>query len=207
MKRVIQTIILLLLLSSCCREKSIETARYKLTSDELALLPYTKGETINFIHSNGYSFDFKVVKDSIEWRVYQDFCEWNCCGNDYFSYQVKSTILESSYPKFHIEFSLGGTRFSEYYPQILSIEINNRHFINFPYDASTNFICDSETKTIYYDSITLNKKMYYKVFKKDFDDHYYLNDSTVLVPMSVFFNKSGLIQLEMSNNETYTINN
>ena len=31
--------------------------------------------------------------------------------------------------------------------------------------------------------------------------------ATVLVPMSVFFNKSGLIQLEMSNNETYTINN
>ena len=207
MNKILLTLILFLIVSSCCREDSIETARYELTADELALLPYSKGQKINFVHSNGYSFDFNVIEDKIEWKEYHDFCEWNCCGNDYFSYQVKTTILESTYPKFHLEFSLGGTRFSDYYPQVLNMEINSRHFIQFPYDTLTNFICDSISQTTYYDSISLNNQMYYEVFMRKFDSHNFINDSTVLVPMSVYFNNLGLIQLEMSNYETYTINN
>ena len=84
---------LFLIVSSCCREDSMETARYELTSDELALLPYFNGQKINFVHSNGYSFDFNVIEDKIEWKEYHDFCEWNCCGNDYFSYQVKTQFF------------------------------------------------------------------------------------------------------------------
>ena len=49
--------------------------------------------------------------------------------------------------------------------------------------------------------------MYYEVFMRKFDSHNFIDDSTVLVPMSVYFNNLGLIQLEMSNYETYTINN
>ncbi|PIF05886.1 MAG: hypothetical protein CSA36_04325 [Draconibacterium sp.] len=188
-------------------EDPIETARYELTNDELELLPYTKGEKINFIHSNGYAFDFNVTENKIEWKEHHNFCEWNCCGNDYFSYQVKTTILESTYPKFHIEFSLGGTRLNDYYPQTLNMEINHSYFIKFPYDTLTNFICNSATKTIYYDSIALNNQMYYEVIMKNFDSHNFISDSSVLVPMSVYFNNLGMIQLEMSNHETYTINN
>ena len=102
---------------------------------------------------------------------------------------------------------IGGTRFSDYYPQVLNMEINYRHFIQFPYDTLTTFICDSITQTTYYDSISLNNQLYYEVFKRNFDSHNFINDSSVLVPMSVYFNNLGLIQLEMSNYETYTINN
>lgn len=207
MKIIFKILILCVIISSCCREVSIETARYELKAEELALLPYQKEAKINFIHSNGYSFDFKVIEDKLEWKEYHDFCEWNCCGNNYFSYQVKTSILESTYPKFHIELSLGGTRISDYYPQVLNIEINNNHYIQFPYDTLANFICDSLTKTMYYDSISLNNKMFYKVVMRNFDSYNFINDSSVLVPMSIYFNNLGIIQLEMSNNETYTINN
>ncbi len=195
---------LFLLLSSCCREDSIEVARYELGAQELALLPYSNGQKVSFVHSNGYAFDFNVIEDRIEWEQHHAFCEWNCCGNEYYSYQMKTTILESTYPKFHIEFSLGGARFREYIPQTLNIEINNRHFIQFPYDTLSNFICDSITQTIYYDSISLNNQMYYKVFMRKFESN--VSDSSLLEPMSVYFNNLGLIQLEMSNHETYTIN-
>lgn len=207
MKKIIQIVILSLLVSSCCTKDPIETARYELTPDELALLPYTKGEKINFIHSNGYPFDFYVAKDKIEWKTYNDFCEWHCCGYEYFSYQVKTSILESAYPKFEIIFSLGDTKFHDNYPQALNIKVNNRHFIQFPYDSLAHFICDSVTGTAYYDSVYLNNQMFYKVVKRDFDNHYFINDSSALVPMSVYFNNLGLIQLKMSNHETFTINN
>ncbi len=203
----IQTLILLLIVSSCCMKESIEIARYELTADELELLPYTNEEKINFIHSNGYTFDFNVTENKVEWKEHHGFCEWNCCGNDYFSYQLKTTVLESSYPKFHVEFSLGGSTFGDYSPQVLNMRINHRHFIQFPYDSLAHFICDSVTKTVYYDSISLNNQMYYKVVMKKFDSHYVVNDSSALEPKSIYFNNLGMIQLEMSNYETYTINN
>ncbi len=206
MKGILKILMLCLLISSCCREDSVETARYGLKAEELALIPYQNGEKKNFVHSNGYSFDLNVIEDTLEWKEYHSFCEWNCCGNDYFSYQVKTSILESTYPRFHIELSLGGTKFSDYYPQVLSVEINNRHFIQFPYDTLANFICDSITKAVYYDSISLNNKMYYEVVKRDFDRHNFINDSSVLVPMSMYLNHLGIIQLKMSNYETYTRN-
>ena len=96
MKRIIQTLMLFLLLSSCCREDSIEVARYELGAQELALLPYSNGQKVSFVHSNGYAFDFNVIEDRIEWEQHHAFCEWNCCGNEYYSYQMKTTILEST---------------------------------------------------------------------------------------------------------------
>lgn len=206
MRNILGILVLCVITSACCREDSIETARYELTSNELALLPYQYGEKINFIHSNGYSFDFSVILDKLEWREYHEFCEWHCCGNDYFSYQVKTAILESTYPRFHIEFSLGGTRFSDYFPQVLNIEINNSHFMQIPYDSLANFICDTLTNVKYYDSIFLENKMYFNVIRKDFDNHNFITDSSVLVPMSIYLNNLGLIQLEMSNHETFTLN-
>lgn len=207
MRKIIKALILCLLLSSCCREDSIETDRFNLETDELAILPYQNEGKINFVHSEGYAFDFNVIEDKLKWEEHHNFCEWNCCGNDYFSYQVKTSILESTYPKFHIEFSLGGNRIGEYTPQVLYVEINNSHIVQFPYDTLTNFICDTVSNTLFYDSISLNNKTFYDVFKGEFDSYRIYEDSSVLIPRSLYYNNLGMIQLEMTNNETYTINN
>lgn len=203
MKFIFKVLIVGLILSSCCREEAIETARYALKTEELGLIPYQKGEETNFIHSNGYLFGLKVVEDRLEWNEYRDFCEWSCCGIDYFSYQVKTLILESTYPKFQIEMSLGGTSFNEYDPNVLNIKLNNRHHIQFPYDISSNLISDSVSNILFYESIVLNNKEFDNVFMRQFD--FFNIDSTVLVPKSMYFNDLGIVQIEMSNDETYTL--
>lgn len=205
MQKVLMTGFFLLLLSSCCTEEPVETARFELSAHEQALLPYQVGEKIGFVHSNGFSFDFTVTDSRLEWKKYVNFCEWNCCGNDYFSYQVKTAVLESAYPNLHIELSLGGTRFSEYESNVLTIEINYRQLVQFPYDSLVVFRCDSLTKTEYYDSVLLNNRMYYDVVSKEPESHFLSPDSSAFMLKSVYFNKLGLIQLEMSTNETFTI--
>lgn len=207
MKEILKISILCLLFSSCCRHEPVETARYELTALELALLPYQYGEKISFTHSNGHSFDFTVIEDKLKWEEYHEFCEWLSCPKDYYSYQVKTSILESAYPKFHIELSLGGSRYSDHYEQALNVDFNNNFFTQFSYDSLANFICDSITETAYYDSILLDNKMFFNVVKRGFDNYNFDNDSSVLVPMYIYFNNLGVIQLEMSNNETFTLSN
>jgi len=200
-------LIILLLNSSCCRQDPIETARYELSDSELALIPYAYGEQIDFVHSNGYTFQFSVTEYKLEWEEFYEFCEWNCCGQNYFSYQVKITKLESAYPNLIIELSLGGTRFSDYSPMLLNFNINNRHFITMQYDSLSNFKCDGLNRAICHDSILIHDKLYTGVIEKYFDSHYFIQDSTILMPESILYNHLGLLQIKMSNDETFSLNN
>lgn len=206
MKKITNLLLITLFIASCCTDESVETARYELSTAELSLIPYKSGEKISFVHSNGYTFDFKVIEDTTQWMQYFDFCEWNCCGQDYFSYQVKTAVLESVYPKFQFEFSLGTSIYSEYSPGILNIQLNYSRSVQFPYDSSATIICDTLSKTVFHDSIYLNDKLFFNVFEKDFETYNYFSDSSVLSPKTLYYNNQGLIQFKMSNNETYTIN-
>lgn len=194
------------LFSSCCFKESEETARYELADEELSLIPYQQGQQIPFIHSGGYAFDFIVVEDKLAWREYHPFCEWRCCGNDYYSYQVRSTVLESAYPNLRITLSLGGTSFSDYEPYILNMDINNRHFIALPYDSTFHFAHDFISRAVFYDSVEINNKIFRNVTGKSFDSHYFIQDSTVLVPESILYNELGLLYIRMNNDETYSLN-
>lgn len=197
----------MLLSGACCREESEETARYELTETEQALIPYEYGETINCKHSNGYSFDFSVIENTVEWEEYYDFCEWFCCGNDYYSYQVKKTVLESDYPRLHIELLLGETNYEDYSPRTFSVELNNNFTAGFSYDKQVSFICDSLTNTIFYDTIIVNDQQYFDVVLQEFDCYNDSVDSTELIPMYLLYNSDGLLQIKMTNDETYTFNN
>ena len=106
------------LLTSCCNEDNVEVARYELTQYELELIPYTLGQKVVFEHSNGYEFNAYVEEIATEWQQYFDFCEWNCCGQDYFSYQTKRVFLVSSYPNLRMRFRLNESIYSDYTPRI-----------------------------------------------------------------------------------------
>lgn len=190
--------------SACCREESQEIARYELSASELDLIPYSLGEKVNFIHSNGYTFDFTVTDEKIEWKTYQPFCEWDCCGIDYFSYQVKTTTLESSYPQFTLRFSLGNSASFEGASNNLVISLNGYSFI-VQYDEEINLLSNSTEHTILLESVTLNGKHYSNVIEKTFiyDD----SSTSGLRVEKMYYNKLGLLQIKLSNNETYTINN
>uniref|UniRef100_UPI0032180104 hypothetical protein n=1 Tax=uncultured Draconibacterium sp. TaxID=1573823 RepID=UPI0032180104 len=205
--QLLKLLVFVFIFSSCCNEDSIETARYELSPEELELIPYQIGQQISFKHSKGYTFSFETIQDKVEWKEFHDFCERNCGGQDYFSYQVKNTQIQSSYPKLTVDFSLGETEHGDYNPMVLNININRRHFISLPYDSLGNISCDETTNTIYHDSIVLNNVYYYDVLEKPFDSHYFIQDTSILIPESILYNDYGLIQIKMSNNEAYSINN
>ncbi len=204
--KLLQLLIFILILSSCCNEDSIETARYELFDSELQLIPYQLNQKIGFKHSKGYTFSFNTTMDKLEWKEHHDFCEWNCCGQDYFSYQEKNTQIQSDYPRFTINFSLIGAQNGNYNHNSLQISINHTYFTNLPYDSLGNFICNETTGIIYHDSILLNNKYYYDVFEKALESNISKEDTDILVPKSILYNDYGLIQIKTSNDETYSIN-
>jgi len=198
------TILFTLFLSSCCNEDDVEVARYELTQYELELIHYTLGQKVVFMHSNGYEFNAYVEEIATEWQQYFDFCEWKCCGQDYFSYQTKRVFLVSSYPNLRMRFRLNESIYSDYTPMNLHFDINHRHFLSIPYDSLGNFQV-SYSDAIIHDSVVLNGQVFRCVVEKNFDFSMFVNDPEVNAPESIFYSKEGLLQIKMSNDETFTI--
>lgn len=195
----------ILLITGCCNEDDVEVARYNLTSYELGLIPYTLGQKVVFTHSNGYEFDAYVQEISTQWQRYYDFCEWFCCGQHYFSYQTKEVILQSSYPNLRMRFKLSENFYGEYLPMHLHFDINHRHIITMPYDSLGGFLLNIPGM-ILHDTITISGEKYYCVIEKDFDFHMFINSEDINAPETIYYNNTvGLIQIKMSNDETFTI--
>lgn len=197
-------VIIPFIIVSCCDDQ-VEIARFELTQNEKGLIPYTLDQNITFIHSNGHEFDFNVTVNEIKWLEHHDFCEWSCCGQEYFSYQQKTVKLESVYPIINISLYLGGDLWGEYYPDMLFVEFN-RNEVSFPFDNETKFICDTLTKTEHFDSLFFGDMMYYDVYMKDFDSNHFA-DTSVLNAKTLFYNSIGILQIKMTNDETFTIKN
>ena len=195
-------VIVCLLCIACCNEKGTEAARYSLSDKELNLIPYSKNQKINFVHSNGYAFDFVVTENKTEWEILDNFCEWNCCGIDYISQQYKTTTLTSSYPLMTIRLSIYGNE-TGLSRNSISLNCNNRYSLSIPYDSTANFIADSVSKSFLFDSVLINSKTYYHVIEQYFNTSY--EDTTILHPLSIIYNEKGLLQIKMSNDEKFSI--
>jgi hypothetical protein len=193
-----------LFIVSCC-DDPVEIARFELNQAEKDLIPYSLNQKITFIHSNGYEFDFEVNNEAISWLEHHDFCEWSCCGKEYFSFQQKKVDLESAYPIINISMYVGGDLWGEYYPDVLFVQFN-RNSLSLPYNNETEFICDTLTKTEYFDSLFVGNKMCYEVYLKKFDFNYFA-DTSVLNAESLYYNSTGILQIKMTNDETFTIKN
>lgn len=205
---VFYALIVSLALSSCCNEDPVETARYELKDQELVMIPYQQGESIPFKHSNGLEFNFYVAESKVEWMEYHEFCEWFCCPSYYFSYQTKTAQLESEYPRLSIRLSVGGTQYGDYSPMQLAVNLNYSHLAAIQYDSTYQFVADTIYRAIIHESILVNNAVFEDVIEKYFDYYGSVPDSTILMPKSILYNKQvGLIQIKMTNDESYTINN
>lgn len=193
-----------LIVASCC-DDPVETARFELSQAEQYLIPYSQNQKIRFVHSNGHEFDFEVKSENLSWQEHHDFCEWGCCGKEFFSFQVKTVNLEAEYPLIGISLSVGGDQWFEYYPDVLIVQLN-RNSLSMPYDNNVNFICDTLSNTEYFDSLLLGTQMFYKVYAKNFDSNYFA-DTTVLNAKTLYYNSTGILQIKMTNDETFTIKN
>ncbi|NQX80466.1 MAG: hypothetical protein HRT66_00510 [Flavobacteriaceae bacterium] len=209
--RIINLFTVLILVSSCCIKESveIEVERYELSEKELELIPYSDSQQISFIHSEGYVFDFNVEGNIVEQGRYYLSDHYSYCNDvEYVSYEYKRVEIKSNYPNLNIEFSVGGDENIYDYQDFLQININGYYYAYLPYDGSINLICNEEEGAICHDSIIINGKKYNSVLEKPFKVFPGTELPVILRPKYILYNKQqGLIQIKMSNDETYSINN
>ena len=198
-------ILLVFLATSCC-DDPVEVARYELNQNELDLVPYSFLDEIPFIHSNNYEFSFFVTLRNIKWQEQHPFCEWSCCGHEYFSYQLNTTKLTSIYPKFEITIQLTANYDDKYNDNIsnrIYIKLNDTYEAILNYDENANLLTDSPT--VFHDTVSLSDNEFYDVYEIKLSS-YPATDTTIIQPESIFYNtEHGILQIKTSNNETYTI--
>lgn len=147
-----------------------------------------------------------ITEKTTEWKEYHAFCESNCCGQDYYSYQTNIAVLNSGNPTFGIYIRQGELYgySNSYFPGTISIQVIGNGRTQFLYDSLANFTCD--TLVVCHDSLELRNKRYYNVLEKELGNTFAQNDTNTVYIKSILYNKEyGLLQLKSSNNETYTI--
>lgn len=201
MKYLITYLIILSAFPTCCNDEAIETEKISLSESEIKLIPYSINQSINFKHSNGFIFNFIVTQDTYNWNS-DNYCD-ECCGGEYTSYQERLVSLESEYPEFNISLSLNSLPYFENEEKIMDININ-RYNSKLKYDDNSKLICEN---VICHNEIIINDKTYYNVIESELKNNYDTNSSINLFPQIILYNNNfGIIQIKMSNNETYSIN-
>ena len=161
----------------------MEFEKYILTDYEKESVTYLTNETVNFIHSNGFIFDLKVLNRKTELRKTEIYH----CGEDFSTYEVLKVELASNIPDLNINLEITPIEFN---PD-LNISVNQQNFY-----LNINQVPDFEF-------ITINENKFYNVYKVNLN----INDSSIIKPEQILYNKEiGIIQILMTNNETYTIN-
>lgn len=196
-------VIMLFILSSCCIKEGDEIARYPLSTAEKALLPYAIGDVLPFEHSAGFAFHFEVTEVEEKWEKITEPCEWNCCGVDFYSYEVKKCVLFSAYPFMEIHTTIS-KEFQHFDERFMEVRINNDYAAWLYYDSLANFLCD-DTTAICHDSLVVNDTTFYKVYEKSLQPWYGSINTESVYPKTIVMGEAGLIQIKMSNNETYSL--
>ncbi|MGF1565547.1 MAG: hypothetical protein ACFCUH_09275 [Flavobacteriales bacterium] len=191
------------MLSSCCNEEPIETNRFALTPQQTQLLPYQQGSTIAFQHSGGFGFNFHVSSIADEWIENRDHCGHRCCGGSYFSTQHREIVLRSNYPE--IDLSLGMHAFVEgyAYPAAVQLSFHYNHRAELPYHETDGFTCLGNL-ALCFDSLELNGRVFYDLYKADFGAQPDPGNPG-LSPRSVYYNDLGIVHLDMTNNDSFTL--
>lgn len=205
MKYLIISFIMLSAFPTCCNEDSVEVERILLSKEEDNLINYTKDEVVKFKHSNGFIFDVLVTNNDYSFRrSFDEYCD-ECCGGEYRSLQERFVSLTSNYPNLTMTLSLSNNNFS--YSEYKSINFSlNSYSTNLFYDDKNEFICDS--LVVCHDQIKINNTNYFNVLEKKLDSRFHVNDTIDFYPQKLFYNTTkGIIQIKMSNNESYFIDN
>jgi hypothetical protein len=202
MKYLFIFLIILSAFPTCCNDDPVETEKISLSENEIQLIPYSLNQSVNFKHSNGFTFNFIVQQDTYSWKSHS-YCD-ECCGGEYTSYQEKFVTLVSEYPEFNISLSLNSLQYFEIERKFMDIKIN-RYSTDLKYDGNSNFTCDN---VICHDEIVVNGKTYFNVLESELENNYNTNNSAItLYPQKILYNKEfGIIQIKISNNETYSLN-
>jgi len=184
-------IIILILLFGCnpC-DDSITIDNGKIPEKVLKYVPYQNGQIYKFKHSAGLIIEFTTIRQS---RDEYSWCE-ECCKYNY-KYEVNSTTLTPDYPIFDFGFEISNLD-TTYYSFIARV---GKYQFYIPTSANSSEYYE------FADSILINDKLYFDVFKlKSNYGSYYDKDS--LFADSLYYNyELGIIKIKMSNGEKYEI--
>lgn len=168
--------------SSCCRDKTITTL--KITDEVSAHLPYNNGMNVWFVKNGRDTIKTMVLrtKDSSEVT-----CEGDCCDRIFQSYTT-------------VAFRLGSSNFAEISAasSTLSFQYNANRFADLEFNTTTKQpVCDSVKGVFCYDSLRVNNRMHYKVYR--FSRFYPQGDAKRL-----FYSKDGgILRVEYNNGDVY----
>lgn len=125
---------------------------------------YDFGDSLTFVHSNGFEFQMAVVQDNVHYRAgYRDYPNERSipCNSETSrtgSTRLRDVIVESDYPMLSIHLSMDG---DDDTPQNIKVSFGKYHFIldssdfkekNYPFEESTPI-----------ESMTINGKEYKNV--------------------------------------------
>lgn len=175
-------IIVFLLLSACCKD-GIEVNRYVLSDYEIESIPYLINESVEFKYTNGFKFYLTVSSRQTEVRK----TETHHCGDNYSTFETLTVELLSNNPELYIHFEVVPKEFNPY----MTISINKYYF-----DLDITSEPDIDT-------LTINGKKFNNIYQVDS----HTSDTLVIRPKQVLYNKEvGIIQITMTDNEKFTIN-
>ncbi|MEY4926808.1 MAG: hypothetical protein RI894_1244 [Bacteroidota bacterium] len=175
--------IVVLLSAGCCREKTSMTIGR--SPEAQSFLPYIPGGTVWFVRngSDTVKTAVTVTVDSVEVN-----CEGDCCER----------LYQASYNIFFKK--QNGDSFAEIAASnnIITFNYNKNRFADLPIDKTTKLgVCDSLQGSFCYDSLVVNNRMYYKVYK--LLRFYQQGDAKQL-----FFSKDrGILRVEYTNGDVY----
>ena len=163
----------------------------KLPVECLEMVPYKNGQVVKLQHSSGYVISFDVQRETTE---YHESCR-ECCEDR--SYEINTANLFPNYSIFDIQLGISPI---DSVNCGFNVYVGKYQFWMYTNMENSEFFQKA-------DSIVINEKVYYDVFKfKSGVGYGYNNDS--IYTDSLFYNyKFGILQIKMSNGENYTIYN
>jgi len=190
--------IMFLALFSCVTTEFIERGKYELEVGKQQMIPYQKGQKINFIHSKGYAFGFKVVSDTLVWTDNNSHNYTNVKYSYYDTFQQKTVQLVSEYPALGIAFRVSAEPRSS---NRLSIYVNDL-VGSVLIDENYKFKAQTDYGDIFHETILINGKTYNNVIETQLR-----SGKSGESYKSVLFNEQGLLQIKISDDEIFSINN
>ena len=189
-KQILITLVLFAVLASSCREDEV-VRYYELTEAEKQLIPYTLGQTVNFIDSTGQTFYAVVTKDTMYWqeRHYDGFPDLYAHEN------CRKVVLQSDSADFNINISINAKNKS------IRIEISHLDLVFFlKYNNEGKFVSrepDAVSGQYLHNILKIGSQTYYDVVE---ENRYNTR--------SIFYNKTyGILQVTDKGKVLFTINN
>ena len=196
------SILLFLVLYSCCREKCIETISF--SESELAVNPYNGNETITFIDSTGNTMIFgDGYRRTSQNKISQ--CDGGCC--DYYYLESPNlTVFTSSFDNSSLQICIYRS-FNQYTGTRGDAEISIKWINETSHDASSRFYVlpintmksDAISQSFFYDSLSLLNRTYYNVYALPGNTI----DTNSLHGKTLYYTTSeGIVGMKLSNGTT-----